>query len=116
LGKAKQLRVEHAVLAHTSMSLKGYHMHMGVTSGPDCDHPFSLIDGASDGATSSDRRVEGTYLHGIFASDAFRHAFLHIASGIRFEQGVEDVLNELAAHLDRHLDLDALLALAGEVR
>jgi adenosylcobyric acid synthase len=116
LGKAKQLRVERAVLANSAMTLMGYHMHMGVTSGPDRERPFSEIDGSGEGATSSDGCIQGTYLHGIFATDAFRHAFLNIESGARFEQDYEDALSGLAVHLDRYLDLDALLSSAAEVR
>ncbi|HKX36978.1 MAG TPA: cobyric acid synthase, partial [Rhizorhapis sp.] len=38
----------------------GYEMHMGVTSGPDCDRPFALLEGARpDGATSADGTVMG---------------------------------------------------------
>jgi adenosylcobyric acid synthase len=116
MGQMKQLRVERAVHADSSMSLKGYRMHMGLTSGSDCERPFSLIDGARDGARSQDGKVEGTYLHGIFQNDAFRHAFLNMESSLRLEEDVDGVLNGLADHVERHLDLEAVLALAGEVR
>ena len=33
------------------------------------------VCGRAEGAISTDGRVSGTYLHGIFASDAFRAAF-----------------------------------------
>ena len=59
----------------------------------------------------------GTYVHGVFASDTFRHAFLSRLredreGGAAYEQGVEDALDELAQHLEACLDLDAVLALA----
>ena len=59
----------------------------------------------------------GCYLHGLFASDAFRHAFLaRIAQGaagtVAYEARVEAALDTLAAQLERELDLDRLLELA----
>jgi adenosylcobyric acid synthase len=95
--------------------IRGYHMHMGVTTGPDTAHPFATVDGHPEGVLKG--RVGGTYMHGIFASDEFRHAFLHGIADPRldYEAGVEAALDALADHLERHLDLDQLLTLAGDV-
>ena len=49
---------------------------MGQTTGPDCGRPLVTLAGHGDGAVSADGRVEGTYLHGLFGSDAFRRAWL----------------------------------------
>src|SRR5208282_672596 len=55
----------------------GYEMHMGVTEGPDCARPFArLADGSPDGAVSADGRLIGTYVHGLFADDRQRAAWL----------------------------------------
>jgi adenosylcobyric acid synthase len=54
-------------------------------------------------------------MHGLFASDSFRRAFL-AGLGARgsaaYEAGVEAALDGLAAHLAAHLDLERLLAIA----
>ncbi|WDR06586.1 cobyric acid synthase [Devosia rhodophyticola] len=93
--------------------ITGYHMHMGRSQGPDCANPFAQISNLPEGACSPDGRVFGTYLHGVFASDSFRAAFLGgTTSGLIYEAGVEAALDALATHLESHLDLDALLALA----
>ena len=68
---------------------------------------------------SPDGRVRGCYLHGMFAADGFRAAFLR-ELGMDLPQsayaaGVEDVLDRLAAHLETHLDIDRVLALAETV-
>jgi len=95
----------------------GYEMHMGVTEGPDCARPFArLADGSPEGATSADGRVVGTYVHGLFADDRQRTAWLRRfaagAASVAYDDQVEQVLDGLAAHLARHLDLDRLLRLA----
>ena len=112
LTPIKQLRVEDAEFAPSGSRLTGYHMHMGVTEGPDRKGPFAYIGDVPEGAISSDTLVMGTYLHGLFAADGFRQAFLGMRSNVDYQAGVEATLDALAAHLEAHLDLDALLALA----
>ncbi|HET9067814.1 MAG TPA: cobyric acid synthase, partial [Amaricoccus sp.] len=95
----------------------GFEMHMGATSGPDAARPFAtLADGRTDGATSRDGLVQGTYVHGLFADDAQRSAWLARLGGspssLAYETEVEATLDALARHLEAHLDLDALLSLA----
>ncbi len=94
--------------------VRGYEMHLGVTTGPDCDRPFArLDDGACDGARSADGLVGGTYLHGLFANDAFRGALLSgKASGHDHEAGIDRILDDFAVHLERHVDIDSLLAIS----
>jgi len=95
----------------------GYEMHMGVTEGADRARPFArLADGTAEGAVSADGRVVGTYIHGLFADDGQRAAWLaRLAGGaanIAYEVVIEQTLDALAAHLAAHLDLDRLLRLA----
>jgi adenosylcobyric acid synthase len=114
LGPAKQLRVEQATHAASGEPISGYHMHMGATEGPDRTRAFAHVGGAPEGAVSADGRVMGTYLHGLFAADGFRRAFLGAGeiADLAYEAGIEATLDALAAHLEVHLDIDALLALA----
>lgn len=95
----------------------GYEMHIGETSGPDCARPFATLSGgASDGAVSADGRVSGTYIHGLFANDRQRGAWLARLGGaeaeIAYEGAVDATLDRLAAHLEAHVDIDRLLTLA----
>ncbi|MBP2562967.1 adenosylcobyric acid synthase [Neorhizobium galegae] len=98
------------------ISLSGYEMHIGRTTGADCGRPFSVIGGNPEGAISADGRVWGTYLHGLFSDDRQRSAWLTrlggSVSGLDYEAGVDAVLDRLAAHMEKHLDLDGLLKLA----
>jgi adenosylcobyric acid synthase len=62
--------------------------------------PLRPIDGRPDGATAPGGRVVGTYLHGCFAGDAFRRAFLEgigAASGLAFDEVIDATLDGLAA-------------------
>jgi adenosylcobyric acid synthase len=95
----------------------GYEMHVGVTMGPDTARPvLRFSDGRADGATSADGRVKGAYVHGLFSDPRQRAALLAgfgaSSSGVSYEGDVEKTLDELAAHLAAHLDLDRLLTLA----
>jgi adenosylcobyric acid synthase len=102
---------------HDGTPFAGYEMHMGITTGPDCARPLAkLADGSSEGAISANGRVIGTYVHGLFADDRQRAAWLaRLGAGptaIAYEPLIDDVLDRLAAHLAAHIDLDRLLSLA----
>ena len=103
--------------ALSGAAVAGYEIHMGRTAGADCSRPFLDLNGRPDGARSADGRVVGTYIHGVFASDGFRRGFLEglgaAASGLDYEGSVEDALDALAAHLEHHVAIDRLLAIAG---
>ena len=116
LEPEKTVRSAVARSVHFNAPLEGYEIHLGRTAGPDCARPVAIIDGQPDGATSADGKVFGTYLHGLFGSDAFRARFLESlglrASGTRYREEVEAALDDIATELERHLDCDALFALA----
>ena len=99
------------------MPFSGYEMHMGATGGPDCARPFArLADGTPDGAVSANGRVIGTYVHGLFADDRQRAAWLsRLGAGpttVAYDELVESTLDKLAKHLTTFIDLDRLLSLA----
>jgi adenosylcobyric acid synthase len=116
----KTLTERAAVEQTTGETVRGYEMHVGRSEGPGTARPMLRWDGGCDGAVSADQRVMGCYLHGLFASDRFRHAFLsrlrpRAASGPGYEAMIEGTLDGLADHLAAHLDLEALLAAAQPV-
>ena len=98
---------------------------MGRTTGPDTARPMlhlmgsggSSKEGHADGAVSADGRVRGSYVHGLFAADKFRHEFLgqlkeRDESGLAYEAEIDRVLDHLADHLSAFLDLDRIRELA----
>ena len=116
LGDAKRLVEAAGVDLSTGMAVKGYEMHLGRTTGPELERPMLRLASGDDGCVSRDGRVAGCYLHGLFASDPFRRAFLRALGAdsgeVAYEQQIEATLDALADHLESSLDLPALLAAA----
>ena len=112
----KRLTSVHAVHADTELPFEGYEIHIGRTEGSDNARPFAHVDGQPEGAQSSDGRVMGSYLHGMFSNDAWRGAFLNslgvTASG-SYSSGVEQALDDLADHVETFLDVEGILQTAG---
>lgn len=111
----KSTVLSRGVHAATGAPVEGYEIHLGRSQGPDCARPFVTLDGKPDGAISPDGRVQGTYLHGLFTGDAFRRAWLQhfdVASSLAYDAKIESALDALADHLESHLDIDQILAIA----
>ncbi len=99
------------------VAVAGYEMHIGRTTGAGTQRPLlQLEDGRFDGAVTADGRVAGCYLHGLFAGDAQRAAWLARlgapGSSLAYEELVEQTLDALAAHLAAHIDIDKMLSFA----
>jgi adenosylcobyric acid synthase len=105
-----------AMHALSGQLITAYEIHLGTTTGPDCTRLFAQTANGPEGATSLDGLVTGTYLHGCFAADGFRQAFLKSLgappSDLAFNHLIEKTLDDLASHLESHLDLDKILDLA----
>jgi adenosylcobyric acid synthase len=116
MTEQKTLTRVNAVHTATAQPISAYEIHIGRTDGPDRARPFASLDGVPEGAVSSDRRVHGSYLHGLFTSDDFRKAFLAQldipATDQAYGARVESALDALADHIEAHLDVDAMFALA----
>lgn len=98
-------------------AIEGYEMHLGETRGPDCERPFAVFDdGRRDGAISTDGTVLGTYVHGLLSHADQRKALLRRigarGGGRDYPASIDAALDEIAAALEAHLDVNALAALA----
>jgi len=104
--------------SETDTAVSGYEIHVGRTEGAGLDRPWLVIDGEPSGAVSADGRIVGSYVHGVFASDEFRSAYLadlrpgRERSALRYDDRVDDALNAWAAQLEAELDLDQMLEIA----
>ncbi|MBU2960600.1 cobyric acid synthase [Citreicella sp. C3M06] len=111
----KRLTETTATHAASGQPFRGYEIHIGRSDGADRARPFAHIDDQPEGAISADGRVQGSYLHGMFRDDGFRAAWLAqfgVASRGGYDAGVLRVLDDLAAHMERHLDVAGILSLA----
>jgi adenosylcobyric acid synthase len=110
--------------------LCGYEIHLGTTEYLDEAEPFAFITRQGDrepplrdGCVSLNGRIFGTYLHGIFDRDSFRHAFLRSARAslqmnapqelVAWNERREQQLDLLADAFGSALDLDAIFDVAG---
>ena len=113
----KTLKKVTAIHRESNLAVDGYEIHLGRTTGEDCNRPFTYLGKEPEGACSRDGRISGSYLHGLFCSDDFRSAFLESLGAppngdLKYEKSLDDVLNELANHIEDQLDVDALLKVA----
>ena len=101
----------------------GYEIHLGTTEYQSASKPLFTIkrsDGttSSDGAISSDGRIVGTYLHGLFDDDAFRHSFINATRAalqlgpptgyVNFKAEREARFDRVAAHVRQSIDFDTI--------
>ena len=83
---------------HEGQLLEGYEIHMGETEISDQVMPFSRIvlqngeeTSRYDGAVSQDKRIQGTYLHGVFDNSQWTRDYLN---QIRLEKGLEPITDQ----------------------
>lgn len=112
----KRLTQTAATYLASGDAVSGYEIHIGKTNGADCARAWLQVGDRPEGAASPDGCVRGCYLHGLFAADGFRAAYLAEmggkAGGMTYDTAVEATLDALAAHIERHVDVDRLLSIA----
>ncbi|RXH56909.1 Cobyric acid synthase [Granulicella sibirica] len=104
-------------IPHTT--IEGYEIHVGETTRFANAQPFATFTGLNeDGCISPNTRIFGTYLHGLFDDDAFRHTFLRAARAFHhltepttltpWKQRREESLNRLAAAVEDSWDMPTI--------
>jgi adenosylcobyric acid synthase len=114
----------------TDYKLSGYEIHIGQTiyqTGAVHFATLSSDSGSStittDGCISTDSRIFGTYLHGLFDDDSFRHQFVRAARTFHklaaprelylWKQLREESLNRLAREVEKALDMKTIFGWIG---
>lgn len=109
----------------TDSNISGYEIHIGQTVyQPEAVHfavistDFGLSVASNDGCISADSRVFGTYLHGLFDADSFRHQFIRAARAFYkltapdelylWKQLREESMNRLAREVEKALDMETI--------
>jgi adenosylcobyric acid synthase len=110
--------------------VSGYEIHIGRTIYQAGAAQFAVLssgmrssDDHSDGCISADTRIFGTYLHGLFDDDSFRHQFLRAARAFHklsapgdlhlWKQLREESLNRLAREVEKALDMKTIFGWVG---
>jgi adenosylcobyric acid synthase len=105
--------------------ISGYEIRIGQTIYQAGASQFAVLSADSessgdckDGCMSADTRVFGTYLHGLFDDDSFRHQFVRAARAFRrlsapdelrlWKQLREESLDRLARAVERSLDMETI--------
>ncbi|HLI86136.1 MAG TPA: cobyric acid synthase [Bryobacteraceae bacterium] len=115
-----------------SPAIEGYEIHMGETVYEEGACPFAEIQRAgesaacADGCAAAERPAFGTYIHGLFHNDEFRHSFLAAARAAcalgplqqkRFFAAEREArIDRLADHVRRALDMRLIHTSLGDFR
>jgi adenosylcobyric acid synthase len=114
----------------TGGNVSGYEIHIGQTIYGKGVTPFAALASDSepsgvsaDGCVRADSRVFGTYLHGLFDDDGFRHQFIRAARAFyqlsapdelfRCTEMRKESLNRLAREVERALDMTTIFSWVG---
>ncbi len=113
MADTKIVREASGRCALSGASVHGYEIHNGRVTGPDLSRPLLHITHGPDGAQSPNGRVGGVHLHGLFASDEYRRAWLARLGAsadfdLDFEAMVEEALDDVASALEAAIDVEAL--------
>jgi adenosylcobyric acid synthase len=114
----------------TDSQVSGYEIHVGRTVYQTGAVHFAELSAGlgsrgerADGCLSANARVLGTYLHGLFDNDSFRHQFLFAARAFYnlaapselhlWKQLREESLDRLAREVERAFDMEAIFEWVG---
>lgn len=98
----------------------GYELHMGDTTRVESQNqtryaPLFSLDDRSDGLTTEDGHIWGTYLHGVFHNPEFRHRIIRQLGARSLLAGdvFESVIRQWKEVIEQYVDIAALIRLVG---
>lgn len=106
------------LLGSAGLGLTAYEIHMGRTTSA-AEGAFVIGGSRPDGALSTDGRVVGTYMHGLFANDEFRRRLLANlgppgpGGGTSAAWDPEAHIDSLARGVAQYLDIGRIREIAG---
>ncbi len=121
MEKNKVVTKINGVHIDTDKKISGYEIHIGRTHGKDCARPLFRIDDKYDGAQSENRKVFGTYIHGIFHNKSLVEWLFKVSNKTIQSSEINDygdtldhALNDLADHLEKYISWESILDLSNK--
>jgi adenosylcobyric acid synthase len=116
LAVEKQLKRVSGKLQFDNATVVGYEIHAGVTTGTGLAQPLVNLGEHSDGAISADKKIAGTYLHGLFdeveaCAALLRWAGLSAPTAFDYQQRREIDINRLADSIENNLNIELIESL-----
>ncbi|MGI9274028.1 MAG: cobyric acid synthase [Endozoicomonas sp.] len=121
LEPEKQLRQVKGKLKlplQSEVSVSGYEIHAGTTSGQALEKPLIQLEEHTDGVMSDDGQVFGSYLHGIFDHTDACRVILEWA-GLKdveipdYDAAREEGIDRIADAMESSLDMNTVLSIMG---
>ena len=118
LSPAKQLNRVSGKLFCNNIAVRGYEIHMGITSGPALQRPAIDLGDRSDGVVSKDGQIVCSYLHGLFdhpqaCNALLQWAGLNAADSMDYELYRQKEIDRVAEMLATEINLDQLAGIIG---
>ncbi len=113
LKPQKILRQVTAQLIMDKVTISGYEIHLGCTTGKSLQRPLTISKDKKEGAISKDNLVAGTYLHGLFDLPCASNSLLKWA-GMRQENAInyatirDKNINLITDTLEQYFDFSRL--------
>jgi len=110
----KTLTLVSGTLTLDDAAVRGYEIHMGITTGKALERPLVKFVNTTDGAISEDEQILGTYLHGIFDDENALQSLLSWfglkdAAVSDYQKVRLENLDRIADAMETSLKLDSLL-------
>ena len=116
MSNQKTLQEVTAQTKDSNLEINGYEIHIGKSKGQDLANSWIKINDKNVSAASKDGKIQGCYIHGLFSNDAFRSEYISNlgaeASNINFEDKIDETLNLLSQHIEKHINLNELINLS----
>jgi cobyric acid synthase CobQ len=127
LEKDKQLQLSKVIDRHSGCTINGYEIHHGQTTNGEHSIPFmfNTESGEPTGSCSTDSKIWGTYLHGLFDNDSFRRYFIdqiRISKNlspllkVQASYDIDSAIDRLADIVEKSVDIKTIYTMLGIIK
>ncbi len=114
ITKNKQLKIVDGYLTYNRAFVRGYEIHMGVSTGKALDIPAIILQNQHEGAVSNDNLILGTYLHGLFDENSSLRSIMEWAgltelSNFDYKSNILNEINKIAASVKNNLNMSEII-------